>query len=237
MLPRESKFLFTLLSNPNISVLMSAPTIPCRNALCMAIGSAGRGTAGYTKYKSTTNKTPADDDWHLLATKEDIEKFKEWVNSFKGHGAPEWFGSYEVSGRCGSSSGCIAELHRFFDECKRLQKPPLIYYTGHGDSDGDWCFPDGYITFDDVERYHHCHSSGYVVTVISDCCHSGQWVLQSAAKTKMSVFAACGPCECAINCIFSQAFFDRSYEHAEVLRDLDANYTWFNGSSCVERRI
>lgn len=216
---------------------MSIPVIPIRNALCLAIGSAGKGVSGHTKSKSKHDRKPADDDWHLLATKQDIEKYKEWLASFRGEGAPEWHGSYEVSGGCGDRAGCIAELHKFFRECQRRQKPPVIYYTGHGDTDGDWCFPGGYITFDDVENFHHTHSSGYVVTVISDCCFSGKWVEQSARKTKMNVFAASGPNTEAINLIFSQAVFDRSGEHVDVLRCLGAEYTRFDGHRCVEHKV
>jgi hypothetical protein len=200
------------------------------NVLCFAIGSAGAGVGGAAKYKSKQVKE-TDDEIGLLSTKADIEAFRQWSQRL----SYSWHGSIEVSGKVGKKSDVVRELRRFLDECKKQGKIPQIYFSGHGDeSTGDWIFPDGNISFDDVENHNHAISGPMVVNVISDCCFSGKWVQKSAKKTKMNVLASCGPHDTAINLIFSQAFFGGSSEHKAVLTDLNACYTMFDGSKCKQ---
>ena len=53
----------------------------------------------------------------------------------------------------------------------------LIYYFGHGKKNtGDWCFKDGYITFKDIAELYNRFCKGIVLTIVSDCSHSGHWV-------------------------------------------------------------
>mmetsp|Transcript_96231 Transcript_96231/g.299086 ORF Transcript_96231/g.299086 Transcript_96231/m.299086 type:complete len:145 (+) Transcript_96231:302-736(+) len=139
----------------------------------------------------------------------------------------------EFCGKSGKIQWCIDGLAELFDACHKSGQIPLIYYTGHGDVEGNWCFPDGTMTFEDVESYHHTHSSGKVVHVICDCCFSGMWAVKSNKLTKMNVFAAPAPDDAALDLIFSQAAFYGSAEHLQVLRDLKAVQTRFNGKECV----
>jgi hypothetical protein len=207
-----------------------------RQAACLAIGSAGEGVGGYTKYKDCSRRTgglgaqrkDASEDYGLLATKQDIQDFKKWSSKHNY----VWFGSSEFSGRCGKIKESIAVIHDFLRFCKQKQLRPIIYYTGHGDEDGDWVFPDGTIKFDDVESYNNTIDTGFVVNVIADCCYSGKWVQQSAQKTKMNVLAASAPEDCAIDRIFAQAYFGWSAEHMEVLRDIRAIYSKYDGRNC-----
>lgn len=207
-------------------------------ASCLAIGSAGEGVGGYSKYKDASRAVGGtsgsarkdEDDYGLLATKQDIEDFKEWARKCRY----DWFGSIEVSGHVGKTKEVVNYIHDFFRYCKSKRLKPIIYYSGHGDEDGDWVFPDDVVTFDDVERYNNKIDTGYVINVISDCCFSGRWVQQSNKKTKMNVLAASAPDECALDRIFAQAFFKGSAEHTEVLRDIGAVYTQFqNTKGCV----
>jgi hypothetical protein len=52
-----------------------------------------------------------------------------------------------------------------------------VYYIGPGKKHtGDWCFADGFITFNDITRvYMECFRSK-TLTVSSDCSYSGRWV-------------------------------------------------------------
>ena len=43
----------------------------------------------------------------------------------------------------------------------------------------------------------------------SDCCYSGQWVVQSRRQTKMIVKSASGPLTTAYNMVFSAAMFKK----------------------------
>ena len=55
----------------------------------------------------------------------------------------------------------------------------VLYYVGAGKKGtGDWCFSDGYITFMDIAAMYleSAHLKGRVLTIVSDCSHSGWWV-------------------------------------------------------------
>mmetsp|Transcript_39234 Transcript_39234/g.62679 ORF Transcript_39234/g.62679 Transcript_39234/m.62679 type:complete len:260 (+) Transcript_39234:35-814(+) len=76
------------------------------------------------------------------------------------------------------------------------QKVQTIYYSGHGDEDGDWCFPDGYVTFEWLYGRLSTYNSN-TLCVVTDCCHSGTWVAKLAKKDrsvtkKCFMTAACG---------------------------------------------
>ena len=102
--------------------------------------------------------------------------------------------------------------------------PVVVYYLGHGKRDtGDWCFQDGFITFSDIAELYSRYLHGRVLTIISDCSHSGAWVnacldyldergvrpCGHSAKEKgifIKVYASCQPEErAATNCFFVQA--------------------------------
>ena len=55
----------------------------------------------------------------------------------------------------------------------------MIHYFGNGRKfRGDWCFSDGYITFQDLMDVYMETYRGRVLTVVGDCSHSGSWVKQ-----------------------------------------------------------
>ena len=55
----------------------------------------------------------------------------------------------------------------------------MIHYFGNGRKfRGDWCFSDGYITFQDLMDVYMETYRGRVLTIVSDCSHSGSWVKQ-----------------------------------------------------------
>ena len=53
----------------------------------------------------------------------------------------------------------------------------MIYYFGNGKRNtGDWCFKDGFITFKDITKSYMDSFGGRLLTVVTDCSHSGHWV-------------------------------------------------------------
>ena len=53
----------------------------------------------------------------------------------------------------------------------------IIYYFGNGRKiRGDWCFSDGFITFQDLMDVYMETYRGHVLTIVSDCSYSGNWV-------------------------------------------------------------
>lgn len=52
-----------------------------------------------------------------------------------------------------------------------------IYYTGHADSEGNWC-PDGqsHVGLDDVVKTLKSSRFTGKVFITVDCCHAGHWV-------------------------------------------------------------
>ena len=55
----------------------------------------------------------------------------------------------------------------------------VIHYFGNGRRlRGDWCFSDGYITFQDLMDVYMETYRGRVLTIVCDCSHSGSWVKQ-----------------------------------------------------------
>lgn len=58
--------------------------------------------------------------------------------------------------------------------------PAVVHYFGNGKRNtGDWCFHDGFITFKDIASLYLECFSGRVLTITSDCSHSGSWVRAS----------------------------------------------------------
>ena len=55
-----------------------------------------------------------------------------------------------------------------------------LFYIGAGRKNtGDWCFKDGFITFNDIAQLYLQASSnmkGRVLSIVSDCSYSGCWV-------------------------------------------------------------
>ena len=52
-----------------------------------------------------------------------------------------------------------------------------VRYYGPGKTGtGDWCFEDGFITFDDIAGLYLEYFRGKILGIICDCSHSGSWV-------------------------------------------------------------
>ena len=52
-----------------------------------------------------------------------------------------------------------------------------IYYIGPGRRNtGDWCFKDGFITFNNIASLYKKHFYGKLLCIVSDCSYSGKWI-------------------------------------------------------------
>lgn len=175
----------------------------------LCIGSAGHGT-GSCKKKSTGKRKSTKDDFGLLDTKEDIEDCKDWCNR-KGF---QLYGTYEVAGKVGSSRQCYEAVQRFFQYCKDHSLSPILYYSGHGNKNGDWAFPDGsYFTFEDLDQIVTSISLRSIPVIMSDACYSGVWVWKgiSGEPRKWHMVSASGKESAAYNRAFAKAVFRGQY--------------------------
>ena len=69
----------------------------------------------------------------------------------------------------------------------------MIWYTGHSQrGTGNWCFKDGYITFQDILKLYMNHFKGKVLTLVCDCNYSGQWVRECAKELDALGIPPCG---------------------------------------------
>ena len=69
----------------------------------------------------------------------------------------------------------------------------ILFYTGDSQTGtGNWCFKDGFITFQDIyDVYFQCFR-GRRLAIISDCSHSGNWVKECAMMYDNEKIPACG---------------------------------------------
>ena len=65
-----------------------------------------------------------------------------------------------------------------------------LWYAGHGDARGDWCLDDGKVSYldvitgwqkidEEIPKGTKNYRKG-TLTIVADCCHSGQWALDAA---------------------------------------------------------
>ena len=69
----------------------------------------------------------------------------------------------------------------------------LIYYIGYGEEGtGNWCFKDGTISFQDIFTLYKKYLKEKLLCIYSDCCYSGQWVVDCAKCLDEMSIGACG---------------------------------------------
>lgn len=112
----------------------------------------------------------------------------------------------------------------------------LIWYTGHGyQGTGNWCFRDGRIKFKEIFKLYMDHFRDKLLYIVTDCCYSGQWVLELAKKLdklsvapcghharhhgiRIKIFTSCGPYETARDLTFMK--------HHVTNREIDGRTTF-----------
>ena len=68
-----------------------------------------------------------------------------------------------------------------------------IYYNGYGEKGtGNWCFKDGTISFQEIFALYKTHLQGKLLYIYSDCCYSGQWIVDCAKCLDEMGIGACG---------------------------------------------
>lgn len=104
----------------------------------------------------------------------------------------------------------------------------LIWYTGHGEArSGNWVFKDGCLKFEDIYRLYRKYFKGRYLYIVTDCCHSGAWVVECARlldkdgikcghtaehqRIYIKVFASCLPEEAANDKFYTQCQGVRSH--------------------------
>eukprot|EP00483_Globobulimina_turgida_P004024 UN04032 len=145
---------------------------------------------------------------HELAVELDIERFR----SIKER---RIFAEIKTKGKGMKTKHVKEIIEDFF---KSEEKCLTIYYTGHGDKDGDWIFQDGYISFDFIwnlieKKYAEPKWDGNI-DVCCDCCFSGNWCVKASQKNMSSFnnqgvrfFSAAGPNDYAYDNVFSYVQF------------------------------
>ena len=69
----------------------------------------------------------------------------------------------------------------------------LIQYIGHSEKGtGNWCFKTGTISFQEIFNLYRKNSACQRLSLISDCCYSGQWVRECAKTLDNLRIPPCG---------------------------------------------
>ena len=69
----------------------------------------------------------------------------------------------------------------------------VLVYLGHSEEGtGNWCFKDGTISFQEIFALYRKHCPGKLMTIITDCCYSGQWTIDCAKTLDSLGIPPCG---------------------------------------------
>ena len=78
--------------------------------------------------------------------------------------------------------------------CITISPAVLIYLGRSEEGTGNWCFKDGTISFQEIFDLYRLHGSGkrLRLTIHSDCCYSGNWVIECARTLDNLGIPPCG---------------------------------------------
>ncbi len=69
----------------------------------------------------------------------------------------------------------------------------MLHYIGPGQRDtGNWCFKDGFISFEEIMELYTEHFKKRVLTIVSDCSYSGRWVKEAMTFVDAKGVGPCG---------------------------------------------
>ena len=71
----------------------------------------------------------------------------------------------------------------------------MLHYIGPGQREtGNWCFKDGFISFEEIMELYtqHLKPRGRVLAIVSDCSYSGRWVKEAMTFMKGQGVGPCG---------------------------------------------
>jgi hypothetical protein len=196
----------------------------------LVIGSGGDFKAGYAKTKGEKGSSE-------LAIAEDVKRIRKLAERF-GKGL---YGEFQCKGKAGKTRSMKYEIECYF---KREEAGHVIYYTGHGDTNGDWHFTDGKITFDWISQafksYAPANANKYRKCIlICDCCYSGKWADRASEihDENMIVIAAAGSYGKAVDNIFSKVFTKlniNTKKEKNIRQSTDCCYYGHGGKICLE---
>jgi hypothetical protein len=190
--------------------------------------SMGVGSSG----KVSETKTS---EHRRLSCSTDLNEFEKYSDKFNYL----LTSTHEVGDAQVSVSPTLTTMGTNMSIAIKLQRNFVVYFTGHGskaaddtsDENGDWCFSQAKITFEQVSKLIHktrktClfnnKESDIKVYVVCDCCYSGQWVLKwqklsAAERSLFTVVSSCGPKQTCFDKTFASVFFDASVQPKEDL--------------------
>ena len=74
-----------------------------------------------------------------------------------------------------------------------IASPAVLYYLGHSEEGtGNWCFKDGTVSFQEIFDLYRRHCPGKLLSIMSDCCHSGNWVRECTKTLDSLGIPPCG---------------------------------------------
>ncbi len=71
----------------------------------------------------------------------------------------------------------------------------MLHYIGPGQREtGNWCFKDGFISFEEIMELYtqHFKPRGRILTIVSDCSYSGRWVKEAMTFMDEQGVGPCG---------------------------------------------
>jgi hypothetical protein len=178
-----------------------------------------------------------------LETQQDIDDCRTYFGGVNTPSKITFGGAVNVMGNAGSASATLDEVKKFFERCKRNDECPIIYYTGHGNDQGNWCFPRGTISFEEIVEA-NVKSGANLVTLLCDCCHAGEWVYRSKThKENVHVVGAAGGSRQDKNLAYNRVFAQAAFKKEEAARSKlysdsraistkkigSSEVTWFTG--------
>ena len=122
-----------------------------------------------------------------------------------------------------------------------------LIYLGHGEKDtGNWCFKNGTISFQDIFDCYRRKCPEKVLSIESDCSHSGQWVNDCAKlldnfgivpcghrarehNVLIIVSASCRPDQTAMEPCFSMEGFDDGASVRYLNKRVNDTVTFYGG--------
>ena len=74
-----------------------------------------------------------------------------------------------------------------------IASPAVLYYLGHSEEGtGNWCFKGGTISFQEIFDLYRRHCPGKLLSILPDCCYSGNWVRECAKTLDSLGIPPCG---------------------------------------------
>ncbi len=93
----------------------------------------------------------------------------------------------------------------------------ILFYTGDSQNGtGNWCFKDGFITFQDVYELYIQFFKGKRLAIISDCSYSGNWIKECAMMYDRESIPACGHHSREKGTLLSILTSCKSYQQATI---------------------